>query len=211
MPRPSPLYLYRIIHIDNLRFIISEKKITAPSHAERDPDYISIGDTSLISSRSIKKIELEPNGLFTDYIAFYFGARSPMLYNIHHGFRGVQKRPQEEIIYLIATFERISELGLPYVFFDGHGYHNFSQIFNNEDGFSEIDWDAVSTNKWFDTDEDPDRKRRKQAELLVHREMPIEALYAIGVFGQQVKDEVEGMLSDCSTSMEVVVFKGGYY
>ncbi len=52
---------------------------------------------------------MDPGGRFSDYIAFYFGARSPMLYNIYHGFNDVPKRPQEEIIYIIATFEKILE------------------------------------------------------------------------------------------------------
>jgi hypothetical protein len=80
MSIPSPIYLYRIIHIDNLPFIISRNEVTSPSHKSADPGYIGIGDDSLIAHRKTMSIPLKPGGTFNDYIAFYFGKRSPMLY-----------------------------------------------------------------------------------------------------------------------------------
>lgn len=92
MAKPHRIYLYRITHKDNLDFILESGKLTCPSHEDSDPNYIGIGNSTLIGGQSSKKINIEPNGNFTDYVAFYFGARSPMLYAIQKVFNGVTKR-----------------------------------------------------------------------------------------------------------------------
>jgi len=109
MPVRENIYLYRITHIDNLDYILNTGKITCPNHPQANPGYINIGDTTLIRSRNAREINVEPNGNFSDYIAFYFGARSPMLYNIQKGFQGVTKRNPENIVYLVSTFDEIKK------------------------------------------------------------------------------------------------------
>ena len=71
-----------------------------------------------------------------------------------NGFKGVIKRKQEEIIYLISTFDQVLSHNLFYVYFDGHGYHNFSETFNTPEGLDKLDWDTINSRNWFDTEED---------------------------------------------------------
>jgi len=99
MKIPDTIYLYRITHIDNLDFIFKSKKICCPNAEERDSNFIGIGDSSLIQSRKSRQIPIVPNGDFSDYITFYFGARSPMLYNIQKGYNNVAKHAPEDIVY----------------------------------------------------------------------------------------------------------------
>ena len=121
MAKPDTIYLYRITHIDNFDFILESGKLTCPNNLDCDASYIGIGDETLIGSRSSKEINIEPNGNFTDYVAFYFGTRSPMLYSIQKGFNNVTKRSPETIIYIVTTLENIKEGEFQYVFSDGHG------------------------------------------------------------------------------------------
>ncbi len=163
MENPGRIYLYRITHIDNLDFILKSGRITCPNHQNCDPNYIGIGDSTLISSRSSKQINIAPGGCFTDYVVFYFGRRSPMLYNIQKEFNNVIKRVPDEIIYLVTTFENVIVNDSKFVFTDGHGYHNLSQFFNQAKDLDKVDWSATKLIRWNDTEDDPDRKRRKQA------------------------------------------------
>lgn len=204
-------YIYRIIHIDNLDYILSLGKITCPTHTEADPNYIGIGDQSLKESRRDKSIEISPFGTFSDYVAFYFGYRSPMLYNIKNGFLGAQKRPQNEIIYLVSSIEKVIELGLNYIFFDGHGYHNFSQVFNNVESLNSIDWEIINASQWFDTEEDPDRKRRKQAEFLIKNEMVNDTIIGIGAYDEEARIRVNNKLEDYSVDIKTVAIPEWYY
>jgi len=211
MGKPDRIYLYRITHIDNLDFILESGQLTCPSHTNCDPNYIGIGDATLIGSRSSKQINIEPNGNFTDYVAFYFGTRSPMLYAIQKGFNGVTQRNPQEIIYLVTTFEDITKNECQYVFTDGHGYHSMSQFFNDEDSLEEVDWNAVKLKLWNDTEDDPDRKRRKQAEFLVFNELPLNALVAIVVYNETTKSEILTKFAAHDFKCNVIVKTNCYY
>lgn len=211
MPIPNPIYLYRIIHIDNLKYILQTGVITSPTSDFADPNYIGIGDASLKLERKIREIPVEPFGTFSDYVAFYFGSRSPMLYEIYHGYNGVTKRNQEEIIYLVSSYEKVEELGLPYIYFDGHGYHKFSQVYNSRAGLEMVDWEAVKSKQWFDTEMDPDKKRRKQAEFLIFNDVPLPAIIGIGVYNKSAEEKTHRLLSEENIDIKTVVIPNWFY
>jgi len=211
MAKPEIIYLFRITHIDNLDFILKSKKLTCPAHEKKDSNYIGIGDATLINNRSSKKINIDPKGSFNDYVAFYFGARSPMLYGIQKGFNGVIKRKPESIIYLITTFKKVIEVGSQYVFTDGHGYHAMSQFFNKEDNLNEVDWKTVNLVRWNDTEEDSDRKRRKQAEFLIFSEFPLSSIIVIAVHNEEIKAELISKFAKHNFKCNVVVKPNLYY
>lgn len=193
MPIPANILIFRITHRDNLEHIFSTQLICSPNHEGRSPNYISIGETELIRLRSACPLPIEPGGSFRDYVSFYLGPRPVMLYAIKNGFN-VTRVPQQEIIYLVTSFSKIQELGCTYVFSDGHGYAAITRWFNNPDGFEELDWDMIYANQWYDTEEDSDRKRRKQAEFLVDNELTLRAIEKIVVYNQNSLDFVNNLL-----------------
>ena len=139
MPVPANILLYRLIHIDNLEYILSTQKLVCPDHPERSPNYRPIGETELIRLRGERSLPVKPGGSFRSYVSFYLGPRPVMLYAIKNGFN-VEKLPQKEIIYLISTFERVQKHGYQYVFSDGHGYAAVTGWYNTHEGFKEVDW-----------------------------------------------------------------------
>ncbi len=211
MAQPDKIYLYRITHKNNLDFILKLGKLTCPNHTAFDKNYIGIGDSKLIVNRSLKQINIEPNGNFTDYVSFYFGARSPMLYAIQNGFNGVKKRHPQEIVYIITTFKNIINNKCKYVFTDGHGYNLMSQFFNEEKNLKEVDWNTVNLIRWNDTEDDPDRKRRKQAEFLVFKELPLKAVVALVVYNEAVKNEILTKFARHEFKCKVIVKPNFYY
>ena len=208
---PDPIYLYRITHISNIDFIITRGLITCPNHQQSDPNYQGIGDSTLIESRTIKSIAVAPNGRFPDYVSFYFGTRSPMLYNIQRGFNDVTQRSPDEIIYLITTHREVLNSGRPFVFSDGHAYHNFSQFYNTTSDLNQIDWNTVNLVRWNDTDDDPDRKRRKQAEYLVYQDLALSKIVAIATYNDNVKSIILPKLAEANYTINVVVQPQYYY
>jgi hypothetical protein len=134
-----------------------------------------------------------------------------LLYNIKNGYMDVQKRPQSDIIYIVSSIEKIVELGLEYVFFDGHGYHNFSQVFNDVTYLDNIDWEIINASQWFDTEEDPDRKRRKQAEFLIKNEMSINAILGIATYNKETLEKVNTKLNHHSIDIKTVAIPKWYY
>lgn len=57
----------------------------------------------------------------------------------------------------------------------------------------------MKDNYWADTREDPDRKRRRQAEFLVKDFLPFGLVEEIGVMDKSIRNEVKD-----------IVFKNGY-
>ena len=70
MPDLNKTYLFRMTHVDNIPHII-QHGITHSSSVNTNPNFISIGDSSLISSRN--NILLNNGRLLGEYIPFYFG------------------------------------------------------------------------------------------------------------------------------------------
>jgi hypothetical protein len=64
---------------------------------------------------------------------------------------------------------------------------------------------------WRDTDEDGDRKYRRQAEFLVHRRVPIEAVILVGAMTRRVADRAAALLAGLTNPPPVIVRAGWYY
>jgi prepilin-type processing-associated H-X9-DG protein len=120
-----------------------------------------------------------------DYVAFYFGPHSLMLYQIKTGNKGIPMLPQGEIIYFVCPLKTIVDAGLNFVFTDGHARDQLSSYYNNLSGLEKIDWTMVREKFWQPTEDDYDRKRRKQAEFLVHGQVPTDCIRAILVYDQE--------------------------
>ena len=209
MPVPKPTCIYRIVHRKNLEILSEEGKLFAPNYAT-NPNYISIGETNLIRQRGDKPILIAPYGTMRDYISFYFGVRSPMLYCIWNGF-DVEHRPQKDIIYLISSIEKLEELKTSYIFTDGHSFAGYTQFFNNPKYLNQIDWRTVHSRQWSNTAEDPDRKRRKEAECLIYKEVSINAIIEIAVYNQEANDYILSVLNDKKMNLPVNIRQDWYY
>jgi hypothetical protein len=117
-----------------------------------------------------------------------------MLYRIAKKTAGDEG--QRPIIYLVSSVERLQELDLRFVFSDGHGLPAITRWFDDPARLDDLDWETIQSRYWVDTEEDPDRCRRKQAELLVHRFVPWEALLGMAVIDEDMLKEVEARLGD---------------
>lgn len=193
--------IYRIINKNNLEKIFQTSRICCSLHPDRDADYVPIGETALIQSRSTKKIIIDKSdlGTLSEYIPFYFGNRPPMLYAIQHGY-DVPKLPAEDVVYLVSSLNKLKEHGCKYIFTDGHAYDALSQFFNDEAFLANIDWEMVHNRVWKNTPNDPDRKRRKQAECLISMEMPLAAIDCFVVYNQRCLEFVQNLLQTFSLS-----------
>jgi len=203
------IYIYRIVYRDNLKIILRDKKINAPNLGD-NKNYISIGEEELIQHREEIKVPIEPFGSLKDYVSFYFGERSPMLYCIKNGY-DVTKRSQEEIIYLVSSVKKIIEDQKRFVFTDGHAYASFTMFFNDIRKTNNIDWNAVKLKRWHNTEEDPDRKRRKQAEFFVHKSVNLESILAIVVYNQESYNYILNVLKEFNSTLRVIIKKDWYY
>ncbi|WP_290661505.1 DUF4433 domain-containing protein [Ignavibacterium sp.] len=209
MKQDKPTYIFRIIHRDNLQILIDEGKLVSPNLG-KNKNYIPIGEQKLIKLRGEKNINIEPFGTLRDYISFYFGIRSPMLYCIVKGY-DVRQIDQENIIYLVSSIEKLISSGIKFVFTDGHSYAGFTRFFNNPNDLKEIDWKTVRSNSWKNTPEDSDRKRRKEAECLVYRELPLKNIIEIGVYNKMAYEYISSVLEKNELKIPIYIKPQWYY
>ncbi|MEM7373905.1 MAG: DUF4433 domain-containing protein [Bacteroidota bacterium] len=210
MPIPTPIHLFRMTHIDNVPHALERGLWTAAS-PQANPEYVPIGDSTLIRSREEMSVPIPPGGVLSDYIPFYFGARSPMLYVIKHGFNFVKQTPQSDIIYLIAPFDQIKASNIEWCFTDGNARDFSSRYYNQESEFAHIDWEMVREQNWANTEEDMDRKRRKQAEFLVKTHVPATCLSHIIVYELEKVKFVQQEVDRLGLTIQVAASRKHYY
>jgi len=193
---PVPTPIYRITHIDNLPILLCRGGLHAPNNPPNDGlPYKTIHNESIQCERRIRPIHCGPGGVIHDYVSFYLGPRSPMLYQLHTGRVADYHEGQEPIIYLVSTVKRIRESGVQFVFSDGHGIARMTDWFDDLNDMSKVDWDTVNAKYWKDKIDDMDRQRRKQAEFLVYRFFDWNLICEIGVINNMRKKEVELIMS----------------
>lgn len=209
MKKQRPTYIYRIIHKENLQILIDEGKLVSPNLAT-NKNYIPIGEQKLINLRGDKKVMIYPFGTLKDYISFYFGERSPMLYCLAKGYN-VPKLDQENIIYLVSSIEKLIYSQVEFIFTDGHSYAAITQFFNKIEDLNKIDWKTVKSRSWNNTEDDPDRKRRKEAECLVYKELTLDNILEIVVYNQNANNYISNVLNRNRLNIPVKIKPAWYY
>jgi hypothetical protein len=198
--------LFRMTHIENISHII-EHGITHKNSPYANPNFVPIGDGSLINARNTFKLS---NGtLLGQYIPFYFGIRTPMLYVVQKGFNHVSPTIVENIIYCVSSVQQIIRHNLEFVFTDGHAVDSFSTLYypaDIEKVETLIDRKAVDAKYWKD-DNDLDLKRRKEAEFLVLGDIPFSAIRGFAVYNDVAKNKLINMGLDAS----IIKVKTGFY
>jgi hypothetical protein len=144
-------------------------------------------------------------------VPFYFGARSPMLYSIYRGNVEGYEQGQEAVIYLMSTAQVVSQANLGYVFTDGHGIMGFTDFYDDLVHLGEVDWPLMNERYWRDTVDDPDRKRRRQAEFLVSGGFPWTLVEAIVVMNTARVGQVQKLLRRAAHKPPVSVQRNWYY
>jgi len=198
-------YAFRLTHIDNIPYIERFGLVRAESPL-RDPNYVSIGDRQVIgirASRDVKGYHLD------EYVPFYLGPRSPMLYVIQHGYNGVARVGSENIVYCVIRLDDLINNNIECIFTDGHALSAFT-LFYQKDMLPCIDeivkYDDVFSSQW-NIEEDLDLKRRKEAELLVKQDLPAQYVRGYVVYNESAKQR----LIDSGVAPEKIVVVPGYY
>lgn len=203
-------HLFRMTHIENLRIILRDG-MYAPN-VRRYPEYINIGDESLIEQRGELQVPVAPGGVLSDYVPFYFGGRSPMLLNIKTGHRGLKQREQREIVFVCSHIETVARACPEFCFTDGHAKDRLTAFYNNLADLDKVDWKAVDLTYWISTEEEPDNMRRKQAEFLVKTHVPLSCLSGFIVLDDSASQAVNTIMKETGICLPVHVdSKRKYY
>jgi hypothetical protein len=162
-------------HVTHLRRIVDEGGIHCDRVAQEEGlNTVHIAHQDLKVRRAQTPVPCSAGGTLCDYVPHYFAPRSPMLYSIHMGNVVGYSGGQKQVAYFVSTAEAVASAGLSFAFTDGHPVMDLSDFFDDLGDLAEVDWPLMRERYWRDTLDDPDRKRRRQAEFLVHSLMPLD-------------------------------------
>ena len=196
-------HLFRMSHIDNLRIILKDG-MYAPN-VKQYPDYINIGDVSLIEQRSEYRVPIPPGGVLSDYVPFYFGGHSPMLLKIKTGHGGVKQWNQRDIVFICTHIQTIVDTCPEYCFTNGHAKDKITEFFNQLTDLDKVDWKVVDLHYWTSTEEDPDLMRRKQAEFLVKNYVPLSCISGLIVLDAVAEQKVRAIMAETACYLPIYV------
>jgi hypothetical protein len=204
--------IYYITHIQNLALIAAagalwcDRRVQASGLAPR-----SIAHGQIKARREAVEVPLPPHGCLAEYVPFYFCPRSPLLFAIERGQVPGHTSGQAFIAHLELDADALLTVGLLRIHTDGNAASLPRRFFDSRGGFATLSWDVIRAAMWRDTAEDNDRKRRKQAELLVHGEVPRAYAIRIGVLDASAASAVHNAVHGQPHQPVVEVRRDWYY
>src|SRR5262245_53921500 len=210
MSVPIPTPIYHITHVDNLGRILSVRKLSCCAHLRTSSIvYRDVANAEIQGRRESTPVRAGPGGMLHDYVPFYFAPRSPMLYKIHKD-QALYADGQRAMIPLVAIVQHVYP-SRPCVFTDGHAIMALSEFFEDLAALDRVDWPVMAGRYWNDTQEAPDRKRRRQAEFLIHKELPWALITEIGVADQRIAAQVSAVLTGGESHRPAVSVRPDWY
>jgi hypothetical protein len=202
--------IFRILHRGNLAWML-DHGLHCGSSATRDPNYITIGNTDLIAKRTSRSVPVHPHGTLEDYVPFYFTPYSPMLLNIKTGYNGITRRPNEDIVILVSSLHRLNELQVPFVFSDRHALLETVRFSADIADLDRIDWKILQERDFKRDLNDLQKMERYQAEALIFKRLPVEALLGVACYSATVGAQLETEIRTRRLNHRVLVQPTWYF
>jgi hypothetical protein len=201
--------IFRITHRDNVPWIL-DNGMHARNGRNFNPNYLNIGNIDLIDKRSRRSVPVPPGGTLNDYVPFYFTPFSIMMYNIRTGY-GVKQVPNDDIVIFVSSLPRIVEQGIEFVFTNQHAYPLMADYFTDLARLDQIDWPLLQSRNFKHDPDDPGKKERYQAEALIWKHLPLEALQGVCCYTPVVEQQIESEIEQRDLTFKVGVQPSWYF
>lgn len=210
-PRASRrVLIYRLTHIANVPWILNNG-LHALSTGVRDPDFVPIGNPDLIVKRQYRPVGTGPGGTLDDYVPFYFGTHSAMLYNIQTGRVAGVDATQRDLVHLVSSIEQVQNAGVPFVFTDRHAYVANAEFFISVEDLNLLDWDLIRSRDFRRDPNRPDKLERRAAEFLVHQHLPVTGLLGMACYDEATCARIRAEVVQRGLDLHVEVRRTWYF
>ncbi len=203
-------WVFRIVHVKNVPWIL-DNGLHCRNSKTVDPNFVQIGNASLIDGRHYRKIRGPYGGTLSDYVPFYFTPLSPMFYNIKTGWQGIQQRSNQEIAILVSSLHSVKKAGHPFVFTDRHAYLQTAQGFDDLSHLDKIDWTILQRRDFKRDPENPEKVERYEAEALMHKRLPFEGLCEIACYDNPSAGSLQKELTKRKLTLKVSIKPDWYF
>jgi len=188
-----------ITHITNLAGIVTNGLQSHNLMLVTSQKYFDLSDPSVQLGREQKIIPATGKNLH-DYVPLYFGWKPPMLFTHQDKF--------EEIIYLRFSLNILTTHGA--VISDGNARSHGTSfyLFSGFDDLTNLNVKAINDVKWSG---DSEKKRQKQAEILIPNLIPFSQVLDIICYSPRASKQVVDILQNLGITKTVRDNSGWYY
>ena len=132
-----------------------------------------------------------------------------MLYNINTGY-GVPQQSMSDILIVVSSLPHLAKNGIKFVYSDRHAYLRTALFSDNLAELEQrIAWKALRERDF--SKSDVDRFEKYQAEALVYKHVPLNALLEINCYDDSVRDEVKKEADAKKLPINIVNGRGWYF
>jgi len=199
--------------MDNLPNILRTGSLLPKNQLPKPALQRDLSEPRIQNRRTNTHVPCGPGGNLHDYVPFYFGPCSPMLFRIkcnnYPGYTG----GQGSIVYLLTHIQAVMDAGHPFAFSDSHPIMSFVEFYDDLNHLDEVKWDIVEDKQWHPSYAHNSHRSKefKQAEFLLHGIVPCTLLQGIAVFDEDRKAQVETMLATFHYQLRVKIVPKWYY
>lgn len=208
---PRDWVVWHFTHVDNLPSIVAQGQLL-PDSAVTPAAHVANDEVK--ERRRHKVVNPHagyPVSMASDHVPFYIAAKSPMLFVVCRGY-GHYKGGAGPLVHLGVVLGDIIDAGLTWCASDGNAAATFTEFSSavGELG-SFVDFDLLCQRDWYNTTDDPDRKGRRSAEVLVLGAVPLELVSYVCASTEQTLATAQGLLNSVGGVRDYRVKPEMYY
>lgn len=196
-PRPDAPHDWIVWHftpLPNLSRIVSHGKLVCDDSAPKTSGSVANGDVkALRRNRMVDAPGYPPGRSVSSHVPWYIAAKSPMLYYVT---RNQPRDVVDGLVFLGMRLDSLVKSGVEWVASNGNAaaqVTEFSADLANLGTF--VDFDLLIARDWANTFEDPHRKSRRAAEILVHECVPLELVSLVVARNEATLEAARELLS----------------
>ena len=183
MPVECPEELHWIYHFTHKNNILGILQNGLLCHNQTPDTVVRIDDEEVQEIREEKEVPVPPNGTVHEYVPFYLGQRVPMINSVY----AFQREIYYDCVFITVSADIIGEKNV--VFTDGNAACHETSFYKFREQLDRVDLELATS--WRRRPDEPNVKRRANAEVLYHQCFPAELIHSFGVHNANVYREIQ--------------------
>lgn len=183
--------MWHFTHVANLDGIVSKRHLLPDTRVQPSVD---VANQEVKDRRRRKAVDPDqeyPQSVVSDHVPFYIAAKSPMLYVV------CKNRGAAPLVQLGVAIGDLVDAGLIWCASDGNAAATFTRFSRDLTSLGEfVDYPLLCQRDWYNTPDDPDRKSRRSAEILVYQAVPVEIIRYVCASTTGTLQSAQALLGD---------------
>ena len=188
---------YYFTYIENLKSILENGILPKNEVLRRGVEYHSFAEETVQARRHYKHITLTNHQNYTihDVVPLYLITKTPTLF--------ARRSEQSRIIFIKIFAIILQDNAIEFAYTDGNAASKGSKIYNDLSHLSELPWDVLSWNVYWQ--DFPDGKRKRNSEFMIFPYVPVDYIAEFGVSNGDTLHHAQNILTSNNCKINVKI------